>query len=476
MPQPLKFEMGKKPHFIGAASQHLNPIYDWHCHALMVSEGHCPGAKTGRYDKTGNFYTWKRNVWHLGDTNFRFGSSSYSIAGVAGCSTGPGSFNPSTSIPSFATATSGLSAQYASGYARARPGNPVASAAQFIAELRDLPAAPFRSFFLKPGRNRRYGPLTVPIVELPKLLHQRALTFKNLGSEYLNYVFGWAPFVGDLRKMYYLWHDIDKRMAQIVRENGKPLTRKARVLSETTVERGGSVSSLHEITDNDAALEYDWTPKSVHLPSRTLRNLRGTRLQVDDDQLSESRPFPFYGVFGAPSSLALKGTTLHSVMRVSQTKEWFTGKFRYYIPDVGSSQWNKATRLALFGAIPTPSTVWELMPWSWLIDWFTNVGDVISNLSPNAVGGTPALLMSGIHRTVFQKTQHFVSTNVEDPVGVNVGKWKGGSYTFESNDLTFSKSRIGSGNPYGLNLKIDSLSKSQLAVLAALGISRGKVR
>jgi len=39
-----------------------------------------------------------------------------------------------------------------------------------------------------------------------------------------------------------------------------------------------------------------------------------------------------------------------------------------------------------------------------------------------------------------------------------------------------TKLRDGTGNPFGLSVKLNSLSTYQLSILAALGISRSKVR
>jgi hypothetical protein len=35
----------------------------------------------------------------------------------------------------------------------------------------------------------------------------------------------------------------------------------------------------------------------------------------------------------------------------------------------------------MFGFQPTPSLIYNLTPWTWLIDYFTNLGDLYDNLS-----------------------------------------------------------------------------------------------
>jgi hypothetical protein len=48
--------------------------------------------------------------------------------------------------------------------------------------------------------------------------------------------------------------------------------------------------------------------------------------------------------------------------------------------------------------------------------------------------------------------------------------------SFQSTETISRKVRLGGGNPFGLNVKLPDLSSSQLAILAALGISRSKVK
>lgn len=451
MPGP-KYSIGRTVKRVGLLS---GPVFswveDWHVDALVVSKGNCPIGSTGKYSGTGDFYTNKRSVTFSGG-DFRVVSSGVPKIYALGGAAGPPARLPNTplaGIPSFSTASAGLAAQYATGYSKARPGNPRASVAQFIGELRDLPQVPFLSFFTKPGKNRRFGPLTIPFTSLPVALRRRALTFKNLGSEYLNYAFGWKPFVSDLRKMYNLWHAIDKQMAQIVRENGKFISRKATLSSTSTFEAGKTLGSLATPTATDP-------------------------VAIGDLNWSNRYGVPFFSVWGPPTG-SFPGTTYTMVTREVTQKEWFAGKFQYYIPDTSSSQWTKSARAMLFGAIPTPETVWELMPWSWLVDWFSNVGDVISNLSPNAVGAAPLLGSSGVNRTSKTVIRYINVSNVgPDPAGLN--RWSAGTYTCTATETNETKVRIGSGNPFGLNVSLGSLSQSQLAVLAALGMSKGSVK
>lgn len=430
-------------------------ITNWHYDALLVSHGHRRNKKTGSYVGVGPLYVWKRSVTFGRPTRFTYSVAGGALKGTYTLcgSTGPPTVMPSnisSQAPTYGDIANVLSGHYATGYARARPGNPVASLGQFLIELRDVPAHPLKSFFVK-GRGRRLR-TAIPFSEIPRALANRAQEFldlsRKIGSEYLNIQFGWRPFIGDLRKMYYLWQDVDRRMAQIIRENNKTIRRRATIETSSTLEMGKTVGSLQTVTE-------------------------GSNARASDPSWGTTYAFPFANTFGNPPNFGWTGTTTYSVMRTRTEKVWFSGHFRYSIPDTSSSQWNRHARLALFGAIPTPELIWEIIPWSWLIDWFTNVGDVISNFSPNAVGYS-ALVDSCVMRSVIETTIYSSNTIVNKPAGSSF--WTSGEFNHSSTDKIEIKTRTGTGNPFGLNVQLPSLSTFQLSILAALGISRGKVK
>jgi len=246
-----------------------------------------------------------------------------------------------------------------------------------------------------------------------------------LGGEYLNIVFGWKPFVRDLMQMYQLWSKIDKELAKLRKENGQGINRRA------TVEHSDS-----------------------------------------EDTYAEIHPQAYINVMGAPPDFGFNGTTFETGKTETKTRTWFAGRFQYYIPDLSTSQWDTRARQALFGGNLSPELAWEVLPWSWLIDWFSNVGDVISNASNNAVD-TLICQHSYMMRHVTLRTSR--SCYVAHPPSP-AGWWPAMANEFRHEYKLETKFRNGGGNPYGFAVKLDSLSAGQLAILAALGISRGSVR
>lgn len=437
MSNPHKIDFSVFPHHVGnaASSAHVD---NWHWNGLVASEPH-HRLKGGGWSGGGPFGVVKQKVKHSGELEFSYTKTGVpdknTMLGVITSSLGsqfaiPAQYSLPV-VPSYSSLASEASAYYATGYAKARPGQAQASMGQFLAELRDLPQVPLRGS-LK-GYNRLVHKYGGNPHSLPNVLKAQLGAFRGLGSEYLNLVFGWEPFVRDLRQMYNLYKTMDKQLAQLVRDNGRSIRRRATVKSDSS-----------------------------------------------SDSAQGTYPYPFYYAYGAPPSLWFKGTSTVVASVRTHERVWFSGNFRYYIPDIGSSAWTRRAKMALFGANPSPELLWEILPWSWLIDWFSNVGDVMSNMSENAAENLVcnySYIMRSWTRTV---TASCYTECEEKAPDLNPNRfsseWKRKVHTFISESTIEYKTRVGGGNPYGLNVSLPSLNSKQLGILAALGISRGTVK
>jgi hypothetical protein len=317
----------------------------------------------------------------------------------------------------------------ATGYRKARPGNPRASYFNYTVEARDeikgIGESVLRSVnggFIRSLRS------AVGVLRAAELA----------GEEFLNYAFGWRPLLADLRKMYNLQKSLSKELDSLRRANGKVTRRRSEVSNVTTT----TVSSGHENGFNG------WWP----LPGDASNYMAG---------------------------IANTYEVKHTVTKHA----WFAGAFRSYVPDLGSDRWTRRAVSSLFGGRVTPSAIWESLPWSWLIDWFTNAGDVISNLSSNAAENQTSLY-AYIMTTTSDKEVH--THRLEWPQQHNIRfnrpfanpvmttpqpQTLVASYTIE---LT-TKSRF-EATPYGFGISFDGLSGYQYGILSALGITRGSFR
>lgn len=113
---------------------------------------------------------------------------------------------------------------------------------------------------------------------------------------------------------------------------------------------------------------------------------------------------------------------------------------------------------SLQGATIDYSTLWEILPWTWLIDWFGNVGDVLRT-TRNVI---PARLV-GVYPMLHTKT---------------ITTWPAKSETIRGRPTTISagirerESKTRSIGAVALSAQTELFSAGHLGVLAALGASR----
>lgn len=261
---------------------------------------------------------------------------------------------------------------------------------------------------------------------LPLRLLSRLRTFRSLGSEYLNVQFGWRPFLNDLRKMYHLSHNIHRRLNRLVKNNGVWESRTGTIKNETN--------------------------SVVTLPGQPGAT--------------------FIGITGAPN--LQNASSIWRRTTVTTDRIWYSSKFKYFTKDIGSPAWTIRATAALFGVSPTPALLWEALPWSWLIDWFSNVGDVMSNISAGAVDNLVYDNQCVMHHST-QEISEVVTSTWDDSKSWSTVQVRAGSCTLTYNYKQESKYRVVSGNPFGLGIQIDQLTPYQTGILAALGLSRQRL-
>jgi hypothetical protein len=120
------------------------------------------------------------------------------------------------------------------------------------------------------------------------------------------------------------------------------------------------------------------------------------------------------------------------------------------------------------GAIDDPTLLWDLTPYSWLVDWFTTMGDSISNA--NTYGP-----MKGKYDVdyAYLTTQriHSVQGHI---ARVNSSSPYYRSYSLERpTSVAISRTRWRDrATPFGFGTQLGSLSASQFGILVALGLAQ----
>jgi hypothetical protein len=246
----------------------------------------------------------------------------------------------------------------------------------------------------------------------------RSSRAKQAGGEYLNVEFGWKPLVSDVMKFADATRRADAILAQYQRDSGRVVRRRMEFPTVTSTQRS----------------------------------------------VIRSNTIPY----GTQHSDLTKDSTTGTLYRTRETvrRQWFSGAFTYYLPPADSSAAGAVAVAALkakklYGLTLTPDTLWNLTPWSWAVDWFTNAGDVISNLTDYATDGL-----------VMRYGYIMEHTRVSDIYTLEGFRYKTSSAQPAPLTFTTEVKVRRRANPFGFGVTWEGLTPRQLAIAAALGLSK----
>lgn len=266
----------------------------------------------------------------------------------------------------------------------------------------------------------REGLPSLPGVQFWK---KRCEIAKAAASEFLNAEFAWLPLVEDVKDVAQSVQAGSKLLRQYERDEGRNVRRE------------------------------------FHYPIERSKDSFRTKIApsvVSTGSTGWTNPF---------------GATLGSVDSVVEIEEsrrkWFSGCFTYSIPRQSDS-WQALLRNGgeadkLFGTTLTPDVLWELTPWSWAIDYFSNAGNVIQNVTDFAQQG----LVMRYGYMMEEKSIKVTATMVERKT--NFMSFDHTTVPPQTIEITSKVRRP--ANPFGFGLTLDDLSPLQVAILAAVGIS-----
>ncbi len=241
--------------------------------------------------------------------------------------------------------------------------------------------------------------------------------FRSLGSEYLNVEFGWKPLVSDLKDAAKAVLESDQILRNLAEHSGKRLYR------------------------------YRFLPREVNT---TVSNV----FQANPPGR------------GSPPTGLQAGNAGSNRTTTTQVDSWFSGEFTYEYDPGSMSTLDRIAQEAhlLYGLELTPETVWNLAPWSWLVDWFANVGPVLSNLA--------AFQQDGLVMRYGYVMQRYRRT---DTLAYRGGKPQN-TANFPSGDVIekyYADRKLRApANPFGFGIVFDALTNRQTAILTALGLTK----
>lgn len=272
---------------------------------------------------------------------------------------------------------------------------------------------------MKPDKPNMNAALAIyELKDVPEMLRQRftGSGLHEIGDYYLALKFGWQPLLNDVRSFVNTQMNAQGRLQQLIRDEGRPVKRKV-TLSDST--------------------------SDVYVANGT------------GNFLGPSLVSYFYADAGRFDA------TVRSSSRI-----WANARFRYWLPPGPRDiDWTNDMKNRIFGLYPSPSQVYQAIPWTWLAGWFTNVGDMIDNCNTTLTDRCAAdyfYMMSQQYykgELTLQSTMFRENTLEKVPVSA--------SSSFERG----SKVRL-TGDPFGYGTPENSLSGVQLSIMGALGLSR----
>jgi len=251
--------------------------------------------------------------------------------------------------------------------------------------------------------------------EVPNMLRQRFNPDLTGASNYwLALQFGWKPLLSDIRSLINTQRIAEQYLKQLLRDNGRSVRRTAKMEVSSTTSRTVSKSYAH------------------------IEDIGVTQLHASEHERIE---------------------TLTVVDNV-----WASARFRYWLPGGPRDiNWTRSMLARIYGLHPRPSVVYNAVPWTWLIDWFTNIGDIIDNMSP----GVAERLAADYFYVMREKRETLVSEVTGRLYFDNVPR----AFSVSSTAKRVTKARV-SGSPFGFGINESQLSPMQWSILGALGKSR----
>jgi hypothetical protein len=307
---------------------------------------------------------------------------------------------------------------------RTIPTKPIVSIAEILAQLGTEQELPKLGIAGNGGIQKFSGQIrdshSLTISNLKDLLTRFRLLS---GEELLNIQFGWKPFLSDFQDILKAVLTSNDAVQQLIRDSGRNVRRRYSFPVETTV----TVLDDNHVIDGALAVDT----------------------------------IGYTSQFGVSRCNVTATDTL-------TTRMWFSGAYTYHIPD-GDSIAAKFARYAeladhVIGFSITPSVIWDLTPWSWLSDWFVDIGTIVSNASSLDQNGL--VLRYGYLMCEQVRIRNVAATNVHSSNGHKMRDM----YTTHRQ---VRKQRVRS-TPFGFGLNPDSFTDYQWSILAALGLSSGK--
>jgi hypothetical protein len=316
---------------------------------------------------------------------------------------------------------------------RFRPRKPVIGLGQALAEVRELPRM-FKDAYdlLSDIKN---------IDSLDGLYEFLSDTSHTGPSSYVALQFGWKPFIKDVTDGLHLRENLHRSWNRAVQNHDKSVRRRG-VVDATTSE-----NSVVQ-TKSTSGLKY----RIAHMSQAPNYNGAGYQYAID-------------------SSFLLFNGNKFIVSAEYDHKVWFSARFRTFFPPLQRSYIQSFREIGAYldflGLSITPKLLYDLLPWSWLVDWTSNLGSIIDNYSSDDSIVTE-------YAYIMEHTRTRYSTKV--PLIGSRYYRSDGSYTLQNqgavlkSELVCENKLRREASPYGFALDPGSFTARQWSILGSLGM------
>ena len=254
-----------------------------------------------------------------------------------------------------------------------------------------------------------------------------------LGSDYLNITFGWTPLIQEYANLIKVGMQLDRAIFY------ESFRRKRRWEGPVI---SGETSGQIDLGTFGSVYSYGGLakPGGVTGPygSHTVNFLTETRWVESED----------YHFTSKYTGLAKAGRVANQFSEEAQ--------------DI----------LKRLGLVDDPRLLWDLTPYSWLVDWFSTMGDSLTNAAVYApIKGKYSVDYA------YMTTKHVLhqeGTLIKRVGYSNAGYTRGYSIVRPTSVATSTTLWRDRATPFGFGTQLGDLNASQYAILVALGLARGR--
>lgn len=290
---------------------------------------------------------------------------------------------------------------------------------------RSIPTNPLAHLMTAALEFKQEGRLPhVPGAILGHTVNKKEL-LKHSADEYLNAIFGVVPLARDVQDLMKSFANFNKIVMQLKRDSDRMVRRRFVFPTQK------STSSFHL------------------------------------DGVNFDKAYAFANSYISNYGNITTGSGALDIKVTKSDKIWFSGAFRYHLP-TDKDLWNRMERTSdafnrALGSGMDVRNVYSALPWTWLVDWFVDVSDIVKYGQFQTT--YQGILQYGYLMCESTYTHEHTLTGVTIP---------GTGYvtSLSTSAVTKRKQRV-KATPYGFGLNPSSFTETQWAILGALGISKG---